>query len=193
MTAPAVFSSPETGRHQLWWPADLIVAVHAELTRRLPDDTPGTLYRLGRLAGRRWLREYTSTAKAVSPEMPLSARLRQCDEWFADLGWGRFDAVPLGTVLIINHYDSPVAAALRMVAPASAPVDDLFAGLFAEVVTQYTGRSQEAVEISCLAVNAHYCRFVVGEAGIIRKVYAWLTYRQEPNDILKRLADETAP
>lgn len=192
MTAPAVFSSPETDRRRLWWPADLIVAVHAELARRSPDDAAGALYRLGRLTGVRRLREDAAAVEEPSPASPLNVRLRRYDAWFADAGWGRFDAVPLGTAQIINHYDSPIAAALRASGPASAPVDDFFAGLFAEMATQCAGRPQEAVEISCLAVNAHYCRFVVGEAGVIRKVYAWLTYQQTPNDILKRLADETA-
>ncbi|MCS7080852.1 MAG: hypothetical protein NZ585_12505 [Chloracidobacterium sp.] len=191
MTAPVVFPLPETNQRRLWWPSDLIVAIHTELARRLPDEAAGALYRLGRLTGVRWLRERAADAEVQPEQAPLSARLRRCDEWFADAGWGRVDATPLGAVLIVNHYNSPIAAALRAAGSASTPVDDFFAGFFAEAATQYAGRPQESVEISCLAVNAHYCRFVVGEASIIRKVYAWLTYQHDPRDILRRLADET--
>jgi len=70
-------------------------------------------------------------------------------------------------------------------------VDDFFAGLFAEILTQQTEQPQESVEISCLASQAHYCCFVVSEASVVRKVYAWLTYHLNPHDILKRLANET--
>jgi predicted hydrocarbon binding protein len=196
MTAHVALPLPVDHSPAMWWPADLVLALHRTLRQRLPDDVARTLYRLGRFTGARLAREH-----ACDPDdAPLtgantgsmSRRLQVWDEWFANAGWGRFDAIPLGPATVINHYDSPIAMALRMDGPADSPVDDFFAGLFAELLTQQTGQTQESVEISCLTSHAHYCCFVVGEAGIVRKVYAWLTYHLAPHDILKRLADETA-
>lgn len=196
MTAPAAHSPPVSNVHPLWWPSDLTFALHQTLRQRLPDDVARTLYRLGRLTGARLIREQVADpndANATAPSPTgLSRRLQICDEWFAGAGWGRFDAIPLGATTVINHYDSPIALSLRLNGPADGPVDDFFAGLFAELVTHQTGQLQEGVEIGCLANQAHYCCFVIGEAGIVRKVYAWLTYHLTPHDILKRLADETA-
>ncbi|QUW03179.1 hypothetical protein J8C06_01675 [Chloracidobacterium validum] len=192
MTAPAAAPLLASDRHPAWWPADLIIAIHVELARLLPDDMARVLYRLGRRTGARFLQAHHVTAAADTAVLPVASGglLRECDEWFADAGWGRFDVVRLGSVLVVNHYDSPVATALRSLRPANGPVDDFFAGLFAEVLTQAHGQALEGVEISCLAAQAHYCRFVVGEASIIRKVYAWLTYHLDAQAILKRLADE---
>ncbi len=196
MTVPVALPLPVHSPPALWWPADLTIALHRTLRQRLPDDVARTLYRLGRFTGARLAREQVfdpdnalpAGANAASP----SRRLQVWDEWFANAGWGRFDAIPLGPATVINHYDSPIAMALRLDGPADGPVDDFFAGLFAELLTQQTGQAQEGVEIGCLANHAHYCCFVIGEAGIVRKVYAWLTYHLESHDILKRLADETA-
>jgi len=180
----------------MWWPADLVLALHRTLRQRLSDDVARTLYRLGRFTGARLAREHACDPDDAHPTgatpASISRRLQVWDEWFANAGWGRFDAIPLGPATVINHYDSPIAMALRLEGPADSPVDDFFAGLFAELLTQQTGQTQESVEISCLTSHAHYCCFVVGEAGIVRKVYAWLTYHLAPHDILKRLADETA-
>ncbi|MGQ9897554.1 MAG: hypothetical protein ACUVR8_08390 [Acidobacteriota bacterium] len=196
MTVPAALSLPADSYPALWWPADLIIALHRVLRQRLPDDLARTLYRLGRLTGLRLLREQAFEADEAYPTgtnaTSLSHRMRVCDEWFANAGWGRFDVIPLGTATVINHYDSPIAMTLQSDGPADGPVDDFFAGLFAELLTQQTGQPQESVEIGCLASQAHYCCFVIGEAGIVRKVYAWLTYRLATHEILKRLANEIA-
>ncbi len=189
-------SSPASHSSAMWWPADLAIALHRTLRQRLPDDAARMLYHLGRLTGARLMREHAFDSDDTHPvpgahPTSLSRRLQACDEWFANAGWGRFDAIPLGLATVINHYDSPIAMALRLDGPADGPVDDFFAGLFAEILTQQTEQPQESVEISCLASQAHYCCFVVSEASVVRKVYAWLTYHLNPHDILKRLANET--
>lgn len=168
----------------------MVIAVHAELARAAPDDAARALYRLGRGTGERFLQASEADADPLPVSASLSARLRLLDAGFANAGWGRFDVVPLGSAIIINHYDSPVAAALRLAGSATGPVDDFFAGLFAELVTRQSGQAQEGVEITCLAAGADYCRFVIGEASVIRKVYAWLTYPLDSQAILRRLASE---
>ncbi|OYT72802.1 MAG: hypothetical protein CFK52_04100 [Chloracidobacterium sp. CP2_5A] len=192
MTTPAVSPSPVSDLRQMWWPADLVIAVHTELGRSAPDDVARILYRLGRSAGARFLRANAADLAQPPASASLSARLRQLDAGFADAGWGRFDVIPLGAAVVISHYDSPVAGALRLAGPATAPVDDFFSGLFAELATRQSGQAYEGVEIACLAAGAASCRFVIGEASVIRKVYAWLTYPLDSQAILRRLADETA-
>lgn len=169
----------------IWVPEDLIQAIHVVIRRRMPDVAAQTLYRFGRLWGERFYGEVV--ARLAVPVADVSPRqfFSKCDDLWGESGWGHFEVVDFGAATLVNLYNSPVALSLG---ESKEPVDDLFAGMFAGLFSKRRGAMMESVEISCLAAGAPYCRFVVGDEAIVRKVYAWMAYGTTTDDIVRRLS-----
>ncbi len=174
----------------IWVPEDLVQSIHAVIRRRMPDVAAQTLYRFGRLWGERFFVQVTdriaaTASKTGTSDLSSRAFFSRCDEVWGEWGWGHFEVVELGAATLINLYNSPIALSLGN---SSEAVDDLFAGMFAGLFSKRSGATAESVEIACLAKGAPYCRFIVGDEAIVRKVYAWAAYGTATDDIVRRLS-----
>jgi predicted hydrocarbon binding protein len=156
-------------------PAALMPALHRGLGEAGSDQTRQLLYR----AGFEW---------GLLDMLPLSRRLREefgggdnrdlwhmdapfvLEKWaapFATAGWGAsiFDlsAHAKGITLVELRHSAAAAA----IGSATAPVCDLYAGLFAGALSFYDRTERHAVETECTALGHTCCRFIVGPGHLI--------------------------
>lgn len=181
-------------------PEALLQALHRGLGEAAADNFRQLLYR----AGFEW---------GLQDMLPLSRRMHEefgggnnLDLWqmdapvvlerwaapFAAAGWGAciFDlsAHTKGVTFVELRHSAAAAAIGR----ATAPVCDLYAGLFAGALSFYDRAEHHAVETECAALGHACCRFIVGPGHLI-DLAENARRSGHAHDAIRRLVLEASP
>ena len=173
-------------------PLEFVRSLHFRMLETYGDDTQDMLYRSGYEWG---LQEMKALNGRLREEYGGDSDLWQMDpkfvldSWWAPLlagGWGVWSisaAAKARGVTVIDLRHSLVADALP---GAEYPVCHLYAGLFAGGLSFFERAERHGVEISCRAVGAEMCTFVIGPGGDIDSVEASRQQGASVADIVAR-------
>ncbi|HUX32663.1 MAG TPA: 4-vinyl reductase [Gemmatimonadaceae bacterium] len=152
---------------------DTLATLHAALFRDLGGDAAGYLQEAGYAGGGALFAAFAAWAERRGYETPDSIAAADfqahASEFFRDLGWG---AVALGTLHdTVATLDSDDWGEADPNAAMEFPGCHLTTGMFADFFGRLAGTPMAVMEVECRSMGAPRCRFLLGNADALHRVY----------------------
>jgi predicted hydrocarbon binding protein len=112
-----------------------------------------------------WLQQHGHAAPDALPSSQYASRL---SEFFRDAGWGSIAVEPLAGALAIDSSDWAEADPAN---PLEFPGCYYTAGMLADLFGRLADAPVAVMEVECRTMGHDRCRFLVGSAETIQRVY----------------------
>ena len=152
---------------------DTLATLRSALFRDLGGEAAGYLQEAGYAGGAALFDAFTAWAAEHgygAPESMAAADFpRYASEFFGDLGWG---ALALGTLHeTVATLDSTDWGEADPKSAMEFPSCHITTGIFADFFGRLAGSPMAVMEVECRSMGAPRCRFLLGSAEALRRVY----------------------
>ncbi len=152
---------------------DALAALRAALFRDLEGNAAGYLQEAGYAGGGALFAGFSAWAARrgyTTPETIAAADFQRfATEFFRDLGWG---SIALGTLHgVVATLDSEDWGEADPHAAMEFPGCHLTTGMFADFFGRLAGTPMAVMEVECRSMGAPRCRFLLGSAEALHRVY----------------------